>query len=271
MPARRPDVSRARLTRLPPGPCADGRALDVVITCEHGGNDVPARYRELFAGHEDLLRTHRGYDPGALELGRELAEALGAPLVASTTTRLLIDFNRSIGNRGLFSELTASAAREVREELLDAHYRPYRRRVEALIEQSLAHGRRVFHLSSHSFTPVLDGEARNADIGVLYDPRRPREVQLAMRWYAALRLRAPRLKVRRNYPYTGRSDGFCAGLRKRLRGDDYIGLELEVNQRHVQQGGPAWHALRADVVAALKRALEGGPVADGADQPAVGT
>lgn len=255
MPPPRQAVPRAGLTRLPPPPSADGRGLDVVVTCEHGGNEVPERYRGLFAGREDVLQTHRGYDAGALQLGRELADALSAPLFASTTTRLLIDLNRSIGNRDLFSEFTAGAPRELREELLADHYRGYREPVEAFVDRSLAAGRRVFHLSSHSFTPVMNGEVRNADIGLLYDPRRPREVELAMRWYATLRLSAPQLKVRRNYPYTGRSDGFCAGMRRRLRTDDYIGLELEVNQRHVQQGGATWHALRAAVVASLKRAL----------------
>lgn len=258
MPARRQALPGSGLSGRARAPSGDGRALDIVVTCEHGGNEVPERYRQLFVGREDVLQTHRGYDAGALQLGRELADAVGAPLFASTTTRLLIDLNRSTGNRDLFSEFTKNAPRALRDELLAEHYRPYREPVETFVDRSLAAGRRVFHLSSHSFTPVLDGEVRNADIGLLYDPRRPSEVELAMRWYAALRLSAPQLKVRRNYPYTGRSDGFCAGMRRRLRTGDYIGLELEVNQRHVQQGGATWHALRAAVVAALKRALEDG-------------
>ncbi len=255
MPARRPAVPGNGLTRTAPAPSPDGRGFDVVVTCEHGGNDVPERYRQLFAGREGALQTHRGYDAGALQLGHELADALGAPYFASTTTRLLIDLNRSLGNRDLFSEFTVDAPRELREELLADFYRPYREPVETFVDRALAAGRKVLHLSSHSFTPILDGEVRNADIGLLYDPRRPGEMELAMRWYAALRLAAPELKVRRNYPYTGRSDGFCAGMRRRVRTDDYIGLELEVNQRHVQQGGATWPALRAAVVASLQQAL----------------
>ena len=38
----------------------------LIITCEHGGNEVPAAYAPLFAGHEALLPTHRGWDAGAL-------------------------------------------------------------------------------------------------------------------------------------------------------------------------------------------------------------
>ena len=63
----------------------------LIITCEHGGCEVPALYAPLFAGHEALLQTHRGWDMGALALARELARAFNAPLFSATTTRLLID------------------------------------------------------------------------------------------------------------------------------------------------------------------------------------
>ena len=51
-----------------------------VVTCEHGGNEVPRPYLRLFRGNARvLLKTHRGYDFGALEMGRDLADALAAP------------------------------------------------------------------------------------------------------------------------------------------------------------------------------------------------
>ena len=69
-----------------------------LITCEHGGNRVPAPYRRLFRGRRALLDSHRGYDPGALVMARALAAAFTAPLVTSTVSRLLIDLNRSTGH-----------------------------------------------------------------------------------------------------------------------------------------------------------------------------
>ena len=36
----------------------------------------------------------------------------------------------------------------------------------------MARGRRVIHISSHSFTPELDGKVRSADVGLLYHPGR---------------------------------------------------------------------------------------------------
>ena len=227
-----------------------------LITCEHGGNRIPSRYRGLFAGFEALLQTHRGFDPGALALARELARALAAPLFVSTTSRLLIDLNRSIGHPSLYSGATRGAPSPVRRAILEKYYLPYRNRVEADIAEAIAHGNRVVHIASHSFTPSLDGEVRNADIGLLYDPARPGEVDLCHRWQVQLKALAPEMKVRRNYPYTGKSDGLTAHLRRSFPAEVYVGIELEINQKHVLNGGRQWRVLRGRVIEALRRAMK---------------
>lgn len=231
------------------------RTDHVLITCEHGGNRIPPRYRPLFAGFEALLPTHRGYDPGALSVARKLARDLRAPLFVSTTSRLLIDLNRSIGHPRLYSEATRQAPADVRREILAAHYLPYREKVEAHIADTIAHGGRVIHVSSHSFTPVLDGDVRNADIGLLYDPARAGEAELCRLWQARLTACARDLKVRRNYPYTGRSDGLTAHLRRRFPDAVYIGIELEINQKHILQGGRRWRALQELAIEALHQVM----------------
>lgn len=227
----------------------------LVVSCEHGGCAVPAPFAALFAGHAALVDSHRGWDRGALELARELAGAFGAPLHASTTTRLLVDLNRSIGHPRLFSELSRGLPRAARQTIVAEHYRPHRDAVEGEIAGRIEAGRPVLHIASHSFTPVLDGEVRTADVGFLYDPRRPGESAWAQRWLAALARRAPALRLRRNYPYRGRGDGLTALLRRRFGPADYTGLEVEVNQRFVAAGGAAWERLRADLVGSLAEAL----------------
>jgi len=227
-----------------------------VITCEHGGNDIPPAYDELFKPHQALLETHRGHDPGALLMARDLATAFDAPLLYATVSRLLVDLNRSPGNPALFFEATRHAPRE---EILQAHYLPYRTEVERVMRAAVAKHARVLHISSHSFTPELDGELRNADIGLLYDPRRPGEAALCARWQAALKRCAPALRVRRNYPYQGKGDGFASWFRTQLAPDVYIGIELEINQKHVFAGGAPWIALRQHLVSSLREALDSGP------------
>jgi len=225
-----------------------------LVTCEHGGNRIPARYRRYFAGREALLRTHRGYDPGALAMARELAQQLNAPLYYATVSRLLIDLNRSIGHPRLYSGAVRDAG--ARREILERYYLPYRSEVEAAIAQAVAQGARVVHFSSHSFTPVLDGEVRNADVGLLYDPGRAAERELCVRWRAALQRAVPEIRVRRNYPYAGKSDGFTSYLRRRFGPGDYVGIELEINQRHVFHNGRPWREQRAAILAALRAALQ---------------
>ena len=148
-----------------------------IVTCEHGGNRVPAPYRRLFRGQRALLDSHRGYDPGSLVMAKALASAWRAPLVASTVSRLVVDLNRSIGHPQLFSAVTRGAPPETRAQIVDQHYRPHREQVERLVGQAVSRGDRVIHIASHSFTAELDGRVRGADVGLLYDPGRRGEVE----------------------------------------------------------------------------------------------
>jgi predicted N-formylglutamate amidohydrolase len=225
-----------------------------LITCEHGGNRLPASYRSLFHGYDALLETHRGYDLGALAMARALARCLGAPLVSSTISRLLVDLNRSIGHPQLFSEVTRGALAACRAKIIEKHYLPYRTRVEHLVRQSVSRGRRVVHISSHSFTPELGGKVRCADVGLLYDPSRRGEAKLCAKWKKLLAAGAPEFRVRRNYPYSGKGDGLTSHLRRVFPGGVYVGIELEVNQGIVGAAGRSWKMLRTVLSDSLRTA-----------------
>lgn len=237
------------------GRTADCGSHALVITCEHGGNRIPEPYRELFHAHQALLDTHRGYDPGALFMARTLAKAFSAPLVASTVSRLLIDLNRSVGHPRLYFEATRKVPDEVRQQILKHYYQPYRAQVERLVRRAIAEHDRVIHISSHSFTPELDGKVRDADIGLLYDPARPGEADLCELWKAALNTCAPTLSIRRNYPYAGKGDGLTTWFRRCFPADAYMGIELEINQKHVIRAGRHWSDLRKVIVESLHRAF----------------
>lgn len=230
---------------------AKTQPVSLLLTCEHGGNRVPAAYRRLFEHARDVLATHRGFDLGALQLAQAMSRTLEAPLVASTTTRLLVDLNRSLDHRQLFSEFSAVLDDAARNQVLQQHYIPYRTQVEALVAEQIRRGGAVLHVSVHSFTPILDGQTRQADIGLLYDPQRPREDEFCDRWHHALATRRPELCVRRNYPYRGTSDGLTTHLRQHFSLRRYAGIELEVNQSWPQEGGFAWQQLRRDLIATL--------------------
>jgi predicted N-formylglutamate amidohydrolase len=227
----------------------------ILVTCEHGGNRVPRRYAPLFRGLERQLRTHRGFDFGALLMAREISRHFTALLVASTVTRMLVDLNRSISNRRLYSAASRAAPKEEADRILRDHYFPYRRRVEGLVAKAIGRGRRVVHISSHSFTPRLHGRVRRADVGLLYDPARRGESDLCALWKTALENVATELTVRRNSPYAGKNDGLTTHLRLRHRPSEYVGIELEINQRLLVGGARRWAPLRAAIVESLRLAL----------------
>jgi predicted N-formylglutamate amidohydrolase len=209
--------------------------LPLVLSCEHGGNDVPKRWRALFEGSDEVLETHRGWDPGALVLAKALARALNAPLIATTVTRLLVEPNRSLGHPKLFSEYTRSLPELDRRTLVDAYWAPHRRRVEDAVKKAMGRSGRVLHVGVHSFTPVLDGEVREVDVGVLYDPAHGEERVFCQGWIRDLRAALRDLRVRANRPYRGSSDGLTTYLRRTL-GERYLGVELEVGQGLLGKG-----------------------------------
>jgi predicted N-formylglutamate amidohydrolase len=230
------------------------RRIELLITCEHGGNRVPSRYRAVFAGAKAALQSHRGYDPGALDMARLFARKLNAPLVFSTTSRLLVELNRSSHHARLFSEYSRRLPPGVRDEVLRKYYEPYRKTVEAHVRAAVRRGRKVVHVSSHSFTPRLRGVVRSADVGLLFDPRRAGESALCRQWQRALQEADASLRVRRNYPYRGSADGFTTYLRTRFPERAYLGIELEVNQRFAR-GDPRWRELQRILVQSLAAAI----------------
>jgi predicted N-formylglutamate amidohydrolase len=206
------------------------RPVRLLLTCEHGGNRVPPEYAKLFRNAIRTLQSHRAWDLGALDLARRLGRTFEVPVLAVTWSRLLVESNRAPSNWRIWSEFTASLAADEKARILDRYWWPHRRTVDAEIERLIAEGNRIVHVAVHSFTPVMSGIERNADIGLLYDSRRSAERALCTRWQEILEELHPTVRVRRNYPYIGATDGFPTWLRRRHAPDEYVGIELEINQ-----------------------------------------
>jgi len=180
---------------------------------------------------------------------------LAAPLVKSTTSRLLVDLNRSLHHPRIFAPAVRAAPAAVRRGIVENYYVPFRNEAESLIRETIAGGRRAVHLSCHSFTPILDGIERNADIGLLYHPAHHQEADFCKRWQYSIKTLAPTLKVRRNYPYAGKNDGFTRYLRLCFAPCHYLGVELEINQRLVREEDEDWTDLRNILIESLRITL----------------
>ncbi len=222
--------------------------MKLILTCEHASNRVPAAYHNCFRGKGKVLAGHRGWDPGALLVAKIFKRELRPhpPLFQTNATRLLVEPNRSLGHANLFSEFTRDLSDSQKNAILAKFYFPHRNAVHQWIAEHVSSTQPVVHLSIHSFTPKLHGEVRNADIGLLYDPRRQTEKVFCRRWSDEISRQRPGLKVRRNYPYRGAADGLTTWLRKQFSPDQYLGIELEFNQIHLASSR-SWQAISADV------------------------
>ncbi len=213
----------------------------IIISCEHGGNQIPACLSDLFKDQYQMLQSHRGWDPGALQLAEKIAARFHCPFVFEKISRLVIDQNRSLTNRKVFSEITTSLSSEQREKIIACIYKPYRIVINSTINNLLKKNRRVYHFSIHSFTPVLNGICRNADMGLLYNPKRKMEKCFCIELVRKLQNEIPGIRIRRNYPYKGTSDGLTTALRKRFSSSSYAGIEIEVNQLHPLKSTELWN------------------------------
>ena len=201
----------------------------VIVTCEHAGNMVPVAFKYLFQQADVELMSHRGWDPGALPIAKKLSSELHAPLFFQVVTRLLIEANRSEDNPELFSEYSNGLKRSVKTYILEKYYHSYRDQVINWIKDEIKNYD-IVHLSIHSFTPVLKGNKRTTDLGILIDERKQNELNLASRWQTSWSEQLPQYKVDINKPYGGADDGFTTYLRK-LFPKNYAGIEFEFNQK----------------------------------------
>ena len=149
-------------------------ASPYLLIAEHGGNVVPAPWRDLDLA-ETYLGTHFAVDIGVDALTRRLSRTLRAAAVIARYSRLFLDYNRpseewdfmrpDLGGIPVPGNLAVDAA-DARLRKLVA-WAPVER---AIIEA--AAGRRAL-ISVHSFTPVMGGVKRNVDIGVLWREQSP--------------------------------------------------------------------------------------------------
>ncbi|MBX2969752.1 MAG: N-formylglutamate amidohydrolase [Cyclobacteriaceae bacterium] len=222
----------------------------LLISCEHAGNEVPDAYASLFSDAQDVLASHRGWDPGALDVAQFLADRLQVKLFSMSVTRLLVEMNRSIDNPQLFSGFSNGLEEEEKRKLIDQYYFPYRKSIEEAI---LKTNDAVIHLSIHSFTPVLNGTVRNVDVGLLFDPDRKSELQFCSVLKSELEKELPNQRIEFNEPYKGTDDGLTTSLRKKFPDHKYLGIEIEINQKFV--GTTLFSSLKQSLLNGIKQTV----------------
>jgi predicted N-formylglutamate amidohydrolase len=205
-------------------------ASPFLIVVDHAGQATPTRLQRLGLP-ETAFGLHIACDIGALGLARRVGELLAARVISQPYSRLVIDCNRGPdqaaaivevsdgvrvpGNHGLTPLERAARVSEI--------HRPYHSRISEELAAQRTRGLRMVLICQHSFTPVLGGDARPWDVGVLHlgDSAISR---------AMLRLLRDEgdLKVGDNQPYAMDGTDFTAPFHVRAQGCEM--LELEVRQ-----------------------------------------
>ncbi len=228
--------------------------LPIVITCEHATNRIPTSLRSLGLTRS-ALQSHVAWDPGARPVAVDLGRVLAVPVLLGRYSRLVADLNRSRHHRKVVPTVAFGTevpgnmglSPDARRHRLARYHAPWRAQAVRTIDRVVTARGRCIHLSIHSFVQQLDGRIRACDVGILYDPSRRRERSLAGHLRMALVNHG--LRVRRNYPYRGTSDGFTTANRRRWSDAVYAGIEIELNQ------GIAERTYRTLIVDALATTL----------------
>ncbi len=183
-----------------------------VLTCEHAGRAVPSTLGDLGIAANDLER-HIGWDIGAFDVARQLAEGLDAPLFAQPYSRLVIDCNRPAGVPSHIPEMSDGTMIPANQNLTEDQstarhatiHAPYHKAISTHLDARQSADRLAVLVSVHSFTPALrvDPEPRPWDVGLL--SRRGMGVAEAL--HDALSATDPSLIIAHNEPYQIEDDG----------------------------------------------------------------
>lgn len=232
--------------------CLPGAARHpLVMVCEHAGALVPAPWQDLGLD-KAYLATHFAFDPGAGPMTRALCADLGAPGVLARYSRLFLDYNRypqdweqmrpDMGGIPVPGNLAPDDAdRALRHQIAAAPL------ADAIDSAALGRGAMV---AVHSFTPVMNGQARTLDIGVLGR----RDCRFLRTLVAVLQGAAGGLRVTENAPYDWHQvDANC--LQHHAEARDLPCVALEFNSAALSDAD-TFTAIRALVSSALAEVVE---------------
>lgn len=206
--------------RFKPPTCRhDTSRVPILLLCDHASFDVPQQYAGLGVSPQDL-QQHIGWDIGAAEVTRYLADHVGCRAVFAPYSRLLIDPNRTLDAPDLLPPVSDGVVIPGNQDLSETErafrcemfYEPYHAVIATQLADLKALGRPPLVIAVHSFTPVMAGRQRPWHVGVLWKD----DVATAQKFIAGFGENAD-LVVGQNQPYSaitgpnGCLDQHCPG------------------------------------------------------------
>ncbi len=211
----------------------------IIITCEHGGSQIPIRFRAAFST-ADVAIIEKAWDPGALDLAMSLSQLLEVPCYSHQTSHALVDVNHSLGHETLFSSSSENLSDADKQLILERYYFPYRLRVESAIAME---DKPVLHISIHTV-------AESAfDIILFYSGDRSFELEKAKKLNEILITANTTRTYQLFDEAVTKHDSFVKYLRTRFQDEEYAGLTLVINSTLTEQ--ESMDSLLNDLASAL--------------------
>jgi predicted N-formylglutamate amidohydrolase len=223
----------------------------ILIISDHSGRQIPTYLGDLGLPDHERAR-HIGWDIGAADMTRRLAERLGATAVLNNVSRLVIDPNREPSgptsipeiSDGTFVPANQDLAESEKARRLGYSFVPYHRAIARQIARLRRRSGAPVIISMHSFTPRMQHQWRPWDVGVL--------------WADDKRLAAPvldglrddsRLCVGDNQPYAGDHPGcYSVAFHATRNGFPNVAFEVRQDLIETRHRAEAWADRLAEVL-----------------------
>ncbi len=230
-PDRNGDIRKPLLCADEPGPFKVLNPLaksPVLLVCDHASCRFPTSLGDM--GLDPFARRcHLAVDIGAGALTEKLALSLGVTAVLAQYSRLVMDCNRQLMDPGAHLEYGDGTVipgnRNLRQADKDLRaatlYWPYHDAIDKQVQRLRLLSSQPAFIAVHSFTPVMNGEARPWQVGVLWDTdTRLRDIFLEAFTAAGYR-------VGDNEPYSGKApQDFTIDHHAEAIGLPHLGIEI---------------------------------------------
>jgi predicted N-formylglutamate amidohydrolase len=237
-PSRGPDKDSRGAALLSPDEPGPFQVLNplaeapILLVCDHASCRFPVSLGNM--GLDPFARRcHLAVDIGAGPLTEQLAASLGVTAVVARYSRLVVDVNRQLMDASAFLEygdgILIPGNRNLRQadknSRADTLYWPYHEAVDEQVQRLRNIGPPPAFISVHSFTPVMNGQYRPWQVGVLWDKdTRLRDIFIDD-------FSAAGYQVGDNEPYSGKSPhDFTIDHHAEEIGLPCIGIEIRQDQ-----------------------------------------
>ncbi len=208
---------------------------NLIFICEHASNFIPPAYHDLNLTKDQLLQ-HIAWDIGAKSLTIALAEKLYCSAINACFSRLLVDPNRGVNQKGLIPDASdnlvikgnLNLSPEDKNNRIEQYYKPFHSAVSELILNNRHAQPILFNI--HSFTPEIDNIKRPWKIGLLWNE------DLRIRDFFLPLLEEKGFNVGDNEPYSGKELYFTLDHHAAPRRLPHIMIEIRQDQINTPEG-----------------------------------